>query len=304
MRTNVKLFLAVVAGVMSLSALNLYAGVGLLVRFSDDVILENLETGKSYNLRTLGHLPYIVTNSGDKVMDVAIEVQAPPKHKLKPGYEAIPDPSWVKVVPDKFRLNPGEKGISEVIVTNPESAEYVKSNFQLKLWAHTLGENFMAAGAAHYLRISTGKGPETLNAEKKRKAMFSLDFEITPLSSYLVDVQPGVKFDAKKEKGISLKLTNKGDSTIRVKPVSTAYTSAFTMPSGYEPAPDPSWLKFKPGIVKVDGMTIKEIKMYIEIPKEEKHYGKKYAFLVKAELVDTEVPLELYNQVYVTVKGK
>jgi hypothetical protein len=280
------------------------ARVGLLAQFADDVILENLELGKPYNLRTLGHLPYIVTNAGDKVVDVAVEIKLPGKANLKPGYEALFDPSWVQVVPNKFRLDPQAQGVSEIVITIPNEEAYRNKNYQFDIWAHTLGSQFMAAGAEHRLRMSTGKGPETLAAEKKEKAMLSFDFDIGPANMYLVGVKPGKTFDAKAEKGASLKLTNRGGAAIKLKLVSVPYSSGITPPEGYTASPDPLWLKCKPEMVKVGELSIKEVKLYVTIPDEAKHYGQKYAFLVKAEFQETEVPLEMYSQVLVTVKDR
>lgn len=278
------------------------ARIGIAARFSDDVILENLKIGKSYNLRTMGKLPYKVINAGDAIVGVAIEIEISKENQLKPGYEPLPDPSWIKIVPDTFRLGPGESGISEIIITIPDKPEYVNRNFQTEIYAHTTGTGFMAAGARHRIRFSTGKGPETLLAEKKRKAMFELNLDFKPMSVYLVDVKPGVRYNAKKMRK-SLKLINWADNQIKIKLKSILYSREFSLPSGYVPAPDPSWLTVKPGEVKIAGNEIKELKIFVNIPDEEEYYGKKYAFLVKAELIGVDVLLELYARVYVTTKG-
>ncbi len=277
------------------------ARVGLLAQFADDVILENLELGKPYNLRTLGHLPYIVTNAGDKTVDVAIEIKLPGKENLKPGYEPLADPGWVQVVPNKFRLDPGAQGVSEIVITIPNEEAYRNKNYQFDIWAHTLGSQFMAAGAEHRMRMSTGKGPQTLAAEKKEKAMLSLDFDMGPANMYLIGVPPGKTYDAKAEKGSSLKLTNRGGAAIKVKVVSVPYSAGIHPPEGYTVSPDPSWLKCKPDMVKVGELSIKEVKLYVTIPDKADYYGQKYAFLLKCEFQGTEVPLEMYSQVLVTV---
>lgn len=278
------------------------ARVGLMAQFADDVVLENLSPGEAYNLRTMGHLPYIVTNTCDADVDVVIDVNIPEKNQLKPGYEALGDPSWVKVMPNTFRLKPGEQGVSEIIIMVPNDTAYVNKSYQLDIYSHTKALGLLGAGALHRLRFSIGKGPETLAAEKKHKAMMSLECDVSPLSVFVAGVQPGKMCDVKEEKGASLKLTNKGSKAIKIKPISVQFSMGIMPYQGYEKAPDVSWLTFKPDVVKVGELSIKEVKMFIKVPDDPKYYGKKYAFLVKSELQGTEVPLEMYNQVLVTVQ--
>jgi hypothetical protein len=277
------------------------AGVGIMARFSDDVVLENLETGKVYNLRTQGHLPYIVTNVGGADVAVSVDIKIPAEEKLKPGYLALVDPNWVQILPNKFQLKPMEQQVCEIIIAVPEEAEYVNKSYQFSIWSHTVGTGFTGSGAEHRLRFSIGKGPQSLAAEKKKKAMMSLEFDVSPLNVYVVGVLPGKSYNVKTEKGISLKLTNKGSTPIKVKPLSVVFPPGINPYHGYEKAPDPSWLTCKPQLVKVGAMSIKEVKLFLNIPDGPAHYGKKYAFLVKAELQGTEVPLEMFSQVLVTV---
>ncbi len=44
---------------------------------------------------------------------------------------------------------------------------------------------------------------------------------------------------------------------------------------------------------------IVNIPLVLEIPDEPEYCGKKYVFIVKAELKETEVPLEIYSSIYV-----
>ncbi len=279
-----------------------FAGIGILARFADDVILENLEVGRSYNLREKGNLPYHVTNAGSAPVDVLIEVIIPGEKRLKANYEPIPDPGWVRVVPNKFRLDPGESGVSEIIITIPDKEEYIGRNFQTYLHAHTVGTGFMAAGAGHRLRFSTGVGPDTLAAEKKKKKMMDLNLDFRPGSIYLDGVEPGKKFKPDKTKRI--KLINWAGSPIKVKLQSVDYERRFKMPPGYETAPDPSWLMIKPDVIKLKGNEIRELKCYFNIPDEDEYYGKKYGFLIKADIVDADIVLELYSRIYLATKKK
>ena len=52
------------------------AVIGLSTQFVN-VVMENLEPGRSYNLRELRGIPYTVKNRGDGAVDVIVEVTVP-----------------------------------------------------------------------------------------------------------------------------------------------------------------------------------------------------------------------------------
>ncbi len=279
------------------------AKIGILARFADDVILENIQVGKAYNLRELGNLPYKVTNVGDATTDIIIEASIPVEATIRLGYEAVPDPMWIKIIPDKFRLRPNESGSSEIILTIPNKSEYVSRNFQVYISARTVGTGFLAAGAGHRLRFSTGVGPETLIGEKKKKAMIELNLDFKPVSIYLNELELGKKVKSNKHKAKQLKIINWASSAIELKLLSVKYDIG-NLPSGYEPSPDPSWLTIETDKLKLKGDAIRNVVYSIKIPEEESNYDRKFAFLIKAMIVDADIPLELYSSIYVKTETK
>src|SRR5262245_15537034 len=78
---------------------------GIAVRFVD-IVMENVEPGTNVNLRVYKNLPLVVINNDNEDMDVAVEVVLPDAKEMKEGYEPIPDPTWIKVLPDKYHLGP------------------------------------------------------------------------------------------------------------------------------------------------------------------------------------------------------
>lgn len=279
-----------------------HAKVGMLARFADDVILENLEVGRSYNLRKKGNLPYKVTNIGDETTVILVEVQIPPEDWLKPDYEPIPDPSWIQIVPNKFKLAPNESGICEVVISIPDDKVWANRSYQFHIWSHLVRTGFMSTGTRHRLRFSTGIGPETVQKEKKKKGMLSLRLDFKPQSIYLNDVELDKKISLKKIKK-SLKIINWSEDTAKLKISSIDYMKDLSLPPGYVAAPDPGWVSIKYRKVNLKGNMIKNLDISLKIPRHEIHFGKKYAFLIKAELVDIEVPLELFARIYIKIKG-
>ncbi|MDD5688197.1 MAG: hypothetical protein PHE88_10245 [Elusimicrobia bacterium] len=282
----------------------LHAG-GVSATFAD-LILENLQIGESYNLRVLKKCPMIIQNKGGSTVDAIITVDFPRKDKLKEGYEAIPDLEWVKVVPDKFRLGPGEKGISDIIVTIPNDEKLIGKHYQVHLISAgspigQQGQVTIATGSQTRFRFSIGSmGPESLKKEKKNKKMHTLNFEFDPVNITIKDaIELGKKIDLKKEKNVRLKLINKATETLKLKIKAVTYDINMygSVESGYELG-NPDFVKVKPEDIMLEGETIEKLDVFIEIPNEEKYKNKKYIFLIKAEVIN-EIPVEIVSKLYV-----
>jgi len=173
-----------------LPSANIYAGISATFA---DLILENLQTGGSYNLRKLKNVPFIIQNKGSETVNAKIEVKIPRVDTLLKGYEPIPDPSWIVVIPDKFRLGPQEKGISEIIISIPKDEKLVGRHFQAHFNCSGIAigppaQMTIATGVETRIRFSIGSmGPESLLQEKKRKVMYSLNFEFDPTNVNIKD---------------------------------------------------------------------------------------------------------------------
>ena len=117
---------------------------------------------------------------------------SPDKKSLLPAQGDMPDTSWVKLVPNEIQLEGHGSGFAEILLEVPNDPKYVGRHFQVHIWAHTSEPGMLGAGVISRFRFSTGAGPETLKAEKRRKAMLTLDFDMTPQIIQLDDVEPGV----------------------------------------------------------------------------------------------------------------
>jgi len=279
------------------------AELGLRTRFSD-AILENLELGRSYNLRELRRLPYTIINCSTVGIDVLTEMEIPAKEACIEGYEPIPDPNWVQIIPNRTKIGVNENVSSDIVVTVPNDTVYVGRHFQVAIWSHTLRTGMLGVGVRSRLRFSTGQGPETLKKEKQIRGLLTLDIDMTPSSVYVLNVPAGKKVDLRKEKNVGLKLTNRTDAKVVVKVEPVPYNVQMGgLPPGYEPAPDLAWLELKPQKVKVNSNQIVDIKIFINIPDRTEYKGKKFVFLVKGEVSAKDVlPIELYTKVFVTLK--
>ena len=277
----------------------LYASIA--TNFSD-LVLENLELGGFYNLRTLRNCPMVIKNTDNYPIIVEIRLEIPKKINLMPGYEPIPDTEWLKIVPAKYRLGPFEKGSSDVIITIPNDEKLIGRHFQASILTSSLAADMapsqfsVAVGCVTRMRFSVASmGPETLKLEKKRKKMMSLNFEMDPVNITVKQPVPvGRKINLRKETGTRLTLINRS-----TEPVPLNMLAENTgKDSDYEPG-DPKFLIIKPKKLKLKGESMEKLDIYLQIPNEENYKNKKFVFLIKAQ-VQADVPVEVYSKLYLT----
>lgn len=280
--------------------LNCYSAIGLGTKFST-IVLEKLNLGEVYNITQLRNLPLIVINSGDSEVDAMVEIEIPRKDELKEGYEPIPDPSWVRIVPNKFRLKPNEEMRCDVIITIPVDTSLIGKHYQLKIWSHTAGEDAFGAGVVNRMFFSIGtSGPEALQKAKRQRALFAVEMDVSPEKLYLTAVA-GKKINIQKEFQKTISIINKSQTNIVVKAESVENKINAIIPEGFEFAPSPNLLKISPDTIKVKKRRMADLKMFIEIPNEEKYHNKKFMFLVKTVPIEPELPMEFYSRIFVTV---
>lgn len=280
----------------------LEAKMSLAVRFPD-VVLENVAPGLVLNLRQAKGVPYVVTNNSDMAVDIQVDVELPGPHRIDPkeGYEPAPDAGWIRVVPNRFRLAPGEVGTAEVILSVPNDPALQGRHLQINLHARTLATGQLALAVNHYVRFSVGvMGPTALAKEKDRVALGRLDLDMTP-SLRLDKVPLGRRLNIKDMAGVSVKIANKGNDGVKLKLLSAKMQNSLREPGWEEPA-NPGWLTVRPGMVKVKPNRIEEARLFLEIPDTPENRGRKFLFLVTGELADLGIPLQYTTRVYVSTE--
>ncbi len=276
-------------------------GLGLGTKLGE-VIMENVQMGQTYNLREHKNVPLILVNTGDENISVACEVEIPQTTELKPGYDPIPIPDWIKVIPNNIsNIAPKENVACDVIITIPEDKKYVGKSYQAMIWSHSMNDQFLGVGVLSRICFTVGaKAPETVQKEKQTKRMVNLDLELTPSSIYITDLELGKKVDVRKRLNRTLKVVNKGNDTINLKFDSTGIWERIQLTTGYDRAPDPKFMKVEPKKLRIKPNSISELKIYITIPDKQEYKDKKWTFMVIGQVDGEEVPLELTSKVYVT----
>ena len=260
------------------------AKMGISTQFTD-VVLAGLKPGLSYNLRELKGVPYTVKNRGDGVVTVQVDVVVPQRKEMIPPYEPLPDPGWVQVRPDRYRLGPGEPGFSDVIITLPDDPGLLGRHYAFALWGRTVDTGMLAGGVESRIRFSVGKSPESLAQEKAAKAMVDLNYDLWPTKLYVRGARPGGPYDVKKEEKRRFILTNRDDEKeLELVFDPLAWRPVFMpLPAGYEAVEDVgNWVRFEPKQVKVEPLSVAEVNMIVDVP--ERLRGKKVVFFVQLSL--------------------
>ncbi len=298
----------IIFAVLAAGAYDACAQSMLSTKFAD-VIMEYVVPGKIYNLRTMRNLPYRVVNSGGGPADVTVQAEIPQANQLKPGYEAVPDLSWVRTVPDKLRLEAGQTGVVDIILQVPDDPQYAGRNFQAHILCRTAdpppgettGLAFLTALQSRLRFTVGGPGPEEVARLQKQGIYQTLNFTLEPQSQQVPGfLEPGKKISLTKEKGTAVSIINRGAQKLKFSLKSVKPPAEAAPPAGFENAPDPNWLKIKPGSLKVGGGSMKGPKeLVLEIPDAPEHRGKKYVFVIQAVLSDREIPVEVFGNIYV-----
>lgn len=275
---------------------------GITTTFSE-VVLENVQLGRSYNFRILRNLPLVLTNNRLEAEDAQIRVEKP-ADTLKPGYEPIPDVSWIQIIPNEFRLAPKESAQSDIILTIPDDEQYIGKHYQADIISEGMpiggtGQMTIALSIRNRIRFSVKtKGPAELLAEKKLKKMKTLDFELDPTNIQVKNtIELGKKINLKQDYGIKLNLINKATEAIKINMKAISYEPRFGARGDLEIG-DPKFLNFKPQKFNLKGESIVKVDIYINIPKEDKYKNKKLVFFIMAEVVDA-VPVEVYSKMII-----
>ncbi len=260
------------------------AVIGIGARFGD-VILEGLQPGNTYDLKELAHLPFGIQNYGDTDMEVTVEFHRPKKKSLAQNYEEIPDLSWIKANPDKMRIAPKGVGYFDLLLSVPDDPKLVGRHFQVEIEAVGAGMGLYGVATENRIRFSVGPGPETLQAEKKKKAMRQLDFDVTPHMLYLTEVPLGKPWDSRKEEHKTIRVANYARDPLDIQLSVAAWDANIPLPEGYAPIPDPSWIRLKTSTVSVAADEIGQGSLVLDIPDVPANRGKRWAVLIKTGLV-------------------
>jgi hypothetical protein len=212
-----------------------------------------------------------VENSGRDPMRIEFKVVSPPPGGLRDGYESWPYPDRVRATVSRAELKPGEAADAELAVTAPKDSALIGGQYEFDVMA----TGYDRAGASLSL---------------KTRVLLSVGAPLPP-----ADVpaggfaeRPGFTLAPRSASGkeATLKIVNAGeeDLTVTLSPARVWNDDARIM-DGYEPAANPRWLHFEPGVVKVRAGAIGRARIWADVPREPRYAGRRWAFVAAVDAV-------------------
>jgi len=307
-----KLFLAIVTAAL-IAALVSCLEAGALFTRMGEVRIDNIRLGNTFSMVQALNMPFTVTNGSTFRAELKMEIVIPVKDDkdLRPGYEPLPDVSWVKLFQDFFILEPGADAVTDVVFTIPEKKEYFGKKYQFYIVSSiTRGISNVNVGivSRFLFNIISKEGMAMLQGEKppaRMEPVANLNFSLLPWEVFLKGGKLGSLIDVSKETGTPLKIVNPNDEEMRFSlKCITVREAGVSLKAGYGDCPDPSFLNFSEAEFVVPPDSIKKINMYLKFPKQDEYFGKRYMFIIVLENLGQEVKGKVFSRLYVTTEEK
>lgn len=212
-----------------------------------------------------------VENSGRDPARVEFKVVSPPPGGLRDGYDPWPYPDRVRVAASRAELKPGDAAEADLAVTVPKDSALTDGQYEFDV----LATGFDRAGASLTL---------------KTRALLSIG---APLSTADVPAggfaeRPGFTLAPPSASGNEavLKIVNAGeeDLTVTFSPV-REWDESVNIRDGYEPAPNPRWLRVEPGVVTIRAGAIGRARIWAAVPRAPRYAGRRWAFVAAVDAV-------------------
>jgi len=307
-----KLFLTILTVVVAATVVSRVEGGALSTRMAE-VRIDNIRLGKTFSMVQALNMPFKVTNGSTFRAELKMEIVLPTqgdKH-LRPGYQPLPDASWVKLSQDFFILEPGADAVTDVILNIPEKEEYFGKKYQFYIISRiTRGISNVNVGiiSRFLLNLISKEGMKLLRGEKppaRMEPVANLNFSLLPWEVFLKRAKLGSRINVLKETGTQLKVVNPNDQELKFHLKSITVRKAHvSLKEGYEDCPDSSFLNFNETEFVVPPNSIKKVKMFLKFPKQDEYFGKRYMFIIVLENLGQEIKGKVYSRLYVTTKGK
>ena len=212
-----------------------------------------------------------VENSGRDSARVEFKVVSPPPGGVRDGFEPWPSPELVRATHSRAELKPGEASEAEFAVSVPKSSALIGGQYEFDVAA----TGFDRGGASLTL---------------KTRVLLSIGAPLPPagVPAGGFAERPGFELAPKSASGkeTTLKLVNAGeeDLTVTLSPA-REWDDDVRILDGYEPVPNPRWLRLEPGVVKIRAGAIGRARIWADVPREPRYAGRRWAFVAAVDAV-------------------
>ena len=147
-----------------------------------EVRLRNLKPGKTYSIREESGRLLIVKNTTESTtVDIGIDAEKPVDYNLVPGYEPIPDLSWVVIESNYFKaVGPGQSAQTDILINIPKDNKYAGKKYQVYIYSHTAGSEMMRMGIMSRILIDIEGASSAIETAGAPPATVSSTTESSP----------------------------------------------------------------------------------------------------------------------------
>lgn len=223
-----------------------------------------------------------VENTGSEPIRLAVKAVPSAVSTLKDGWEAWPYPERVRVNVSRAVIGAGEAADLDVAVKVPAADALRGGQYQFDV----LATGTDSAGASLTLKVrallSVG-APLPQAAASGGKGAEKTGFALSPSRAALEKV-PFARTEEGPGAETTVKLVNAGDEemTVTLSPARD-WDETVRPREGYEPAPNPRWLRLEPGVVKIRAGAIGRARIWTSIPREARYAGRRWSFAAAAD---------------------
>jgi hypothetical protein len=245
---------------------------------SAEAFLGEVRPGSAVVLSSAAGIAPSVENAGGEPVEVLVTWEVPPPERLRDGFDPLPNPKWVALKGARWTLAPGQKAEPVLAVTFPKDRRLEGAQFQFDCVFHARAPGGSEVTLRTAVLMAVGEaGP----GDVPRRGGGSLI--VSPAKARLEGVALGKRQAASSKTFRAVKLANVGESeaVVRLTPVRT-WDETVRLEDGYAPAPNPNWLKAGPP-VHVPAGEFAEAPLELDIPRQERYRGRKWAFVVAVD---------------------
>jgi hypothetical protein len=246
---------------------------------------------------------YSVGNSTDGPLDYTVDVSSPAPGRVVPGYEPIPDPSWVTLSKPYFSSEAGQSGLTDFYISIPAGKAHLGKSYQVQLTARTMGKGFlqMALGGRALITVSDAETDWAPGEKKFSQMAVRLRPDPVFASAHEVPLGTSLVFDAVFGKDLLVK--NDDEIPIRcrvdVVPLKDGFVQA---PPSYEPGPGLGCVRVSSRTLRVPPHGEAVLRGRLHIPNREAYRGKKYYWVLRVRSLDPRAPVEKYVRLFVETR--
>lgn len=206
-----------------------------------------------------------VENTGPDPVRIEFKAVSPPVGGVKDGYEPWTFP--IRLEATKAEVGPGEAAEAVVSVRAPRKAD---AGGQYEFDVLATGHDRAGASLTLKTRMLLSVGEPLASAEEAGSFAERPGYALSPKSATGRDA--------------TVKIVNAGDEdlTVTLTPA-RSWSDDARIADGYEPAPNPRWLRLEPRVVKVRAGAIGSARISVSVPREERYAGRSWAFVAAVD---------------------